>query len=91
MQVGFEFKEKVLALDAAIKAKHTQMPILLHEIHKALKLQPENVTLLSEEEIAIIVSGLEHQTNTFLAESVAKNSKKPNAVKAILSKGIDAF
>lgn len=91
MEPGFEFREKVLALQNALLSKHPQMPILLREIHTALKKQPENVTLLDEEGIGTIFQALENQTQTFLADSVAKTAKKSTAVKAIVAKGIDAF
>ncbi len=89
--MGFELKEKVAALQAAILEQHPKLPILLREIWTTLKQQPENVTLATEEEIRIIFSGLEAQTKTFLAESVTKGAKKPGTVAALKSKGADAF
>ena len=61
----FELAEKVFSLSAMIIDKHPQLPTLLRDIHTALRKQPENVTLMSEEEICIIVSALKVQTNTF--------------------------
>ncbi len=72
---GFDLKTKVLELEQLILKKHPQMPFLLREIHTALKKQPENVTLLAEEEIAILVNGLEQQTNTYIASSVVSGKK----------------
>lgn len=91
MEQGFELKEKVAQLQSMLMGQHPQMPTLLREIHLALKKQPENVTLLSEEDIHTIFQGLEKQTGTFLAESVAKNAKKPSSVAALKAKGLDAF
>lgn len=68
------------------------MPTLLREIHTTLLQQPENVTLLSEEEIKTIVNGLEVQTGVFLTQAVMT---KPTAKKAATSRikelGADAF
>lgn len=91
MEPGFEFREKMLALQSVLLSKHPQMPILLKEIHTALKKQPENVTLLDEDGVASIFQALERQTGVFLADSVAKDSKSTSKVKAILAKGLDAF
>jgi hypothetical protein len=84
-------REKVASLEAALLARHPTMPTLLRDIHSALRAQPENVTLLSEEEIQSLVKGLQVQTNTFLATSVTKESKKSAGTKALLAKGADAF
>ena len=56
-------RESIIKLEDAIKTAHPTMPVLLREIHSILKKDPEVVTLLSEEEIAVLVNGLEKQTN----------------------------
>lgn len=89
--LGFELKEKFAALQSTLIGQHPQMPVLLREIWMALKKQPENVTLLSEEDIQIVVAGLEKQTGVFLAESVSKTAKKPAVVASLKAKGADAF
>ena len=89
--IGYQLKEKVSALQEAILSKHPKMPILLQEIHKALKAQPENITLLGEEEIGIIVSGLEIQTGYELAASMTKGSGKSSTAAKIKSLGSEAF
>lgn len=88
---GFELKERVSALSDAILAKHPMMPKLLQEIHKTLRAQPENVTLLSEEDIQVIVSGLKVQTQTEFASSVTKPSAAKSVTAKIKSLGADAF
>lgn len=88
---AFLLKEKVASLEASLLSAHPTMPTLLREIHTALRAQPENVTLLSEEEISVLVRGLQKQTGVFLAESVAKSAKKPGSVAALKAKGEDAF
>lgn len=68
---------KITELQEKILANHPQMPILLREIHSTLKNDPAVVTLLQEEEIAVIINGLQKQTNTYLVQSMtaAKGSK----------------
>lgn len=86
---GLELKEKVASLQQALLDKHPTMPHLLREIYKNLKAQPENVTLLTEEEIKVIVNGLEKQTNTELVAAVTK-TKTSSSAKAKLN-NVDAF
>lgn len=74
---------KIKSLHTTILEKHPQLPIQLREIRNILKEDPAVVTLLQEEEIAIIVNGLEHQTNTFIAASMTSKSA---AAKKALSK-----
>ena len=89
---AFELQEKVASLSQALLSKHPQMPILLREIYQNLRTQPENVTILTEQEISVIVSGLSEQTKTEFASAVVK---APSAAKTLKSKiqslGADAF
>lgn len=89
--IGFELQERVQQLATAILDKHPKMPVLLREIHTALLAQPENVTLMSEEEIAIIVSGLKVQTGIEFAASAISGSGKASAISKIKKLGADAF
>lgn len=70
---AFELHEKVESLQVALLAAHPRMPALLQDIHKLLRSDPANVTLLSEDEIATIVSSLKIQTKTEIATSMTKN------------------
>ena len=63
---------KISSLQNAILSAHPTMPILLREIHTILKNDPSNVTLLSEEDIAILVSGLKQQTKTEITQAAMK-------------------
>lgn len=74
-QLNLEIKTKLDDLQAALLNNHPTMPTMLRDIHKLLKSQPDIVTLMSEDEIAIIVSGLEKQTNSNLVASTLKPSK----------------
>lgn len=89
--LGFELREKVLQLQSAILERHPRMPVLLREIHTALRAQPENVTLSSEEEINIIVEGLKIQTGVEFAASAIKGAGTKSAISKIKSLGVDAF
>lgn len=73
---GYQLKEKVAEMEQMLLAQHPRMPTLLAEIHGALQKQPENVTLMTEEEIAVIVNGLKIQTGVQFATSVVKTGKK---------------
>ena len=91
--LGFEFAEKLASLQAAILNKHPTMPTLLQEIHRTLKQYPENVTLMNEDEIAIVVSGLMAQTQTSLVKATVASASKSatNSVKnKIAQLGLDA-
>lgn len=78
-------REKIGSLQSALLERHPRMPTLLQEIHTALRAQPENVTLLPEEDIAVIVQGLQVQTNTFLAETVTKSKGKSGETQKLKS------
>ena len=52
------------------------MPVLLQEIHRTLKNDPSLVTLMAEEEIAIVVQGLKAQTLTTIVTAGTKVSAK---------------
>lgn len=77
-----EIQMKIAELQEALLSAHPTMPILLREIHTKLKADPAQVTLLSEEDIAIIVSGLKKQTNVELTnapKSKSTSSKEKSA------------
>ena len=84
-------REKIGSLQSALLERHPRMPNLLQEIHTTLRAQPENVTLMTEEEIRIIVSGLEKQTNTFLADVVSKSKKSTSTASKLKNLSEDAF
>ncbi len=79
-------KSKISELQSALLSAHPTMPILLQEIRRIIKNDPATVTLLAEEDIAVIVNGLEKQTNTFIAASMTKSSTaKTKALKSVTS------
>lgn len=82
-QLNLDIKTKLDALQAALLESHPQIPTLLRDIHQTLKAQPEQVTLMSEDEIHIVIQGLEKQTNSHLAAAVSKATKSPAKKKAL--------
>ena len=74
-QLNLEIKTKLMDLQTALLENHPTMPTILRDIHKTLKAQPDNVTLMSGEEIQLVIKGLEKQTNSHLAAAVMKPSK----------------
>lgn len=85
--LGFEIKEKVLSLQTALLSSHPTIPTLLRDIHTHLRTDPEIVTLMTEDEINIIVQGLQKQTNTVIAAQVLK--PKSALSKALKSTTVD--
>ena len=73
--IPIDLENKILDLQEAVIKRLPQMPMLLQDIWTALKQQPENVTLLEEDQIQKIVAGLEIQTNTKLTEVMANKAK----------------
>ena len=88
---GIAFKQRMEELKEKILAKHPQMPILLGEIHKALRNNPEQVTLLSEEEMHVIVEGLEVQTKTALISGAVSGKGAKSVASKVKTMGIGAF
>lgn len=70
--IAMEMAELEQALDAQVPG----FVSILSQIHKKLRADPDVVTLLDDEEIAVIVAGLEKHTNvTIVAPSAIKAAK----------------
>lgn len=80
-----EVFDKIASLDTMLKNAHPQMPVLLQEIWKTLKLYPECVTLLREEDMEIVISGLEKQVDVDLSKIVLKAATKSGGKKTPIS------
>lgn len=85
MNLAEQLKEKVLDLQTKLLEANPTMPILLREIHQHLKQDEELVTLLSEEEIGIIVNGLKKKTATVILSTVAKKGTGKSLKKTTLA------
>ena len=66
---------KIAELQTAVQATLPSMPTLLRDIHSNLRNDPEIVTLLSPQQVAVIVSGLSKQTQTTITTQVLSGSK----------------
>lgn len=71
-----QLKEQVLTLQAQLLENNPNMPVLLRTIHTQMRADPANITTLSEEDIGIIVQGLEKQQNVIIATQILKDKKK---------------
>lgn len=71
---AFIIKEKLAALEAALLSNSPDMPTILQTIHRTLKSQPQTVTLLDDNDIRVIVNGLEKQQGVMIASSMVKKS-----------------
>lgn len=81
------FLDKIANLEQVILNAHPNLPVLLRDIHKQLAADPVIVTILSEEQIGIIVSGLKRQTKTELITA----SIKKTGTKALKNVSLDDF
>jgi hypothetical protein len=73
---AYLIKEKLAALETALLEQLPTMRTLLQDIHRSIRLDPDLVTLLSEEDCAIVVQGLMKQTGAVIATSALKAPKK---------------
>lgn len=78
---AFVIKEKLAQLQEALLEATPNMPVLLRDIHRELKADPDVVTVLSDEECAILVKGLKKQTSTEIATKAIKKTTKKAAKK----------
>lgn len=82
-------KEKIATMNAALLAVSPMMPVLLREIHNLIRKDPELITIISEEEIGMIVNGLKVQTNTVLTTTVVKSSTSAATKQKMLKLTVD--
>lgn len=71
----FNLVEEIAALEAALLSANPQMPHLLRTIHKQLASDAELTTLLTEEQIEVIVHGLIDHTKVELMKASAPKKK----------------
>ena len=76
LSVADQVREQIAQLQGALIAANPGMPTMLRTIHAALAKDKDIVTLLSPEEIGVVVSGLMKQTNTVIAAGIVKGTKK---------------
>jgi hypothetical protein len=78
-----DIREKLATLESHLLSAHPQIPTLLSTIHKQLRNDMEVVTLLEDEEINILVRGLEVVTRTTLEDAVSKSGPKKKSLKSL--------
>ena len=83
MNLSDQIREKILSLQTALTNQHPTMPTLLREIWKTLKENPDQVTLLEEDQIEVIVNGLKKQTNTEIVTAALKSKSGTKSLKSI--------
>lgn len=71
-----QIKEKIRQLREKMQQAMPGYEDLLHIIHRNLAQDPDTVQLLTEEEIGVIVAGLQKRSGTFLAEKAATKAVK---------------
>lgn len=74
MTIPADLEEKLTNLEQALLNAHPALPSLLKQIHTQLKNDPAIVTILTEEQIAVIVNGLKKQTQVELVTSSLKKA-----------------
>lgn len=67
MNIAEQVKEKLAELEQGLNKKLPGIDNLLRSIHVQLSKDPEVVTLLSEEECAILIAGLKNRTGVTIA------------------------
>lgn len=66
--------EKCAELEDALDKALPGFPHILKDIHETLRADPEVVTLLKEEEIAVIVKGLERHAHIIVTPAKVKKA-----------------
>jgi len=90
-QTAYLLQEKVAELSAALLERHPRMPTLLREIHTTLSKYPEQVTLMSEDDVRAVVEGLKVQTGVEFAATATKSSGTKSLAAKVAKLGADAF
>lgn len=78
-----QMTEKLLSLETALTSHHPQLPSLLREIHTTLRKDPDLVTALTDEQIAVVVAALKKQTATEIVTSTSKSKSSSKSLKNI--------
>ena len=72
---------KINELQVSLQERLPNYESLLHTIHRNLATDPDVVNILTEEQIGVIVAGLQKRTGVFIAaEVVAKVKKKTGKI-----------
>jgi hypothetical protein len=89
--LSFDVQEKLANLQARLEARDPDIKTALSTLHNTLKKQPENVTILAEDQILILVKGLEHVTGVHFAVSSSKGTGSTKLAKKLANAPDSAF
>lgn len=67
-------QSKIIELQEALDGAIPNFQFILKDIHDTLRADPEVVTILKEEEIAVIVKGLEKHSHIIVTPAKAKKA-----------------
>ena len=73
---ALKIKERIAELQGAIDGEVPNFKTILKDIHATLRADPDVVTILTPEEIAVIVGGLEKHADLEIAGDVVKKATK---------------
>lgn len=83
MDKATQVKEQIAQLQQALVSANPGMPTMLRTIHSALRNDPDTVTLLTDDEVGILVAGLMKQSNATIAAGAVKKKSTSAALKNI--------
>lgn len=81
LSIGTAVSMEIAKLEEALHKTLPDFPNLLRNIHKQLRANPDCVTLLKEEEIAVVVKSLEKFSATQIVGDTVKSASKPASLK----------
>lgn len=76
-------KMQMAELESALEQDNPGMKTILKDIHSKLKNDPEIVTLMSDEDISVIIHALSRTTDTEIQTAKVKSTTRKSSSKAI--------
>lgn len=72
----FDIKLKLKELEEALEYEVPGFAQILFKVHEAIRLDPNTVTIFSDEEMGLVVSALKRHTNITVSTTAPKSTKK---------------
>lgn len=79
-----QVQDRILELQTAIETAIPGYTTILRSLHTTLKNDPDIVTMLTAEEVGIIVSGLSKHKGIVIAKTLSAASKKKVAAMSLM-------
>lgn len=79
------FKEKLMQLEEALNLDSPGFAYKLRDVHQAMAKQPDVVTILSEDEIALVVKGLSKMKGVVLGTETKSSGGRSRKTKVLTS------